>query len=716
MRLTTPEEVRAAIARHIIGDAEQGTVLGSITLHRHQSEAVIRLREIIRQHGGALLADEVGLGKTYVGLAVAAELGRPVVVAPASLRAMWRAASERTGVDLRFVSMELLGNGGTVPQTDLLIVDEAHHFRNHGTRRYARLAEACARSQVLLMSATPVQNALDDLRRLLALILGRHAFVLGNREMAALIVRRSASAFTGSGLPSVAEPVPVAIESDVDCLDALCALPPPVPLSDGDDAHALLTFGLVRQWASSRAALIAALQRRVAMARAMEDALMCGRRISRAELALWRFADGAQQLAFPELTSAFTDAGPEMLDQVRAHHDAVRALVAWLRYQADPDRVRAAQLLALAQKHRGERIVAFAEFAETIAALYRHLAPSLRAAMLTHGGGRVAGGPVSRREILRQFGSDATVPDHARIDLLLTTDVLSEGVDLQCASVAIHLDLPWNPARMEQRVGRLRRWGAVREVISVYLFTPPAPAERLLQLDRRLRAKLGEAARSVGLAGTILPGVARTTDAAVQRREHSLRVLKCWLAPQQRRNDPIAAAVQHAEPGAIACVRMRGVPSLLAVVGGHVESDPSPELLAALTGAKPARCTQADVAAAAHQVDEWMHRGALAGIVELPASSAARSRRRILRRVNSIARRARRHERAGIGPSLGAARRAATVTLPAGAERILDDLASAPLADEAWLRAITEFAAIHGRDAADGPDEVLALLLLVPAG
>lgn len=703
------------MARHVLGAAEHGNVLGSVTLHRHQCDAVIRLRELIRHHGGALLADEVGLGKTYVGLAVAADIGRPVVVAPASLRAMWRGASERTGIAVQFVSMELLGNGGTVPPTDFIIVDEAHHFRNLGTKRYARLSEACSRSRVLLLSATPVQNALDDLRRLLALILGQRAFALGDRDLAALIVRRGTAAVTGGGLPSVAEPVPVAVESDVDCLDALCALPPPVPLADGDEARALLTFGLVRQWASSRAALIAALQRRVAMARAMEDALICGRRLSRAELALWRFADGAQQLAFPELTSSLVEAQPGMLEQVRAHHDAVRALIAWLRYHPDPDRARAEQLLGIARRHPGERIVAFSEFAETIAALYRYLAPSVRAAMLTHGGGRVAGGQMSRREILRQLGPNGAVPEHSRIEMLLTTDVLSEGVDLQAASVAIHLDLPWNPARMEQRVGRLRRWGAAREVISVYLLTPPAPAEKLLQLDRRLRAKLGEAARSVGLAGTILPGVSRTADAAVQRRERTLGELERWLMPGQLATEPIAAAVQHAERGAIACVRVRGALRVIALKDGRVDPDPSAELLAQLTDARAASCSTADVADAACQISSWIDRGALADIVQLPASATARSRQRILRRVNSIAQRARRHQRAGMSASLGAARRAATVAMPAGAERVLEDLAGAPLPDEAWLRAISEFAAVHGRPTEEAPDEVLALLLLVPA-
>src|SRR6185312_16097211 len=84
-------------------------------------------------------------------------------------------------------------------------------------------------------------------------------------------------------------------------------------------------------------------------------------------------------------------------------------------------------------------------------------------AALTAHGGRVAGGRISRREVLVQFtphADGAAVPTADHIRLLIATDVLSEGLDLQRASVVVHLDLPWNPARLEQRVGRVRRLGA----------------------------------------------------------------------------------------------------------------------------------------------------------------------------------------------------------------------------------------------------------------
>ena len=713
MNQATPDEVRAAIAAHVLGATDGGETLGAVRLHRHQLDAVRRLKEIIRNHAGALLADEVGLGKTFVALAVAAEFERVVVVAPASLRSMWRAASERAGVKTRVVSMELLGHGGTVPTADFLIVDEAHHFRNDRTARYRQLAEGSARCRVLLLSATPVQNEIADLRRILALVLGRSAHAMSLEQLGALVVRRHGSAVQRALLPRVTEPVTINLTGDVDCLEQLCNLPSPLPPADGGQAHALLTLSLVRQWASSRAALLAALTRRLAMSRAMEDALASGRHPTRHELAMWRFADGAQQLAFPELGSKGEDYSPAMLDQVREHSDALRELTCWLREQPDVDAERGERIAGIARQHPWERIVAFSEFTETVTTLYRHLAPTHRVALLTHGGGRVAGGAMSRTDILRQFGSSPSVPDSERIDLLITTDVLSEGVDLQAASVVVHLDLAWNPARLEQRVGRLRRIGAPREQIAVYLFAPPAPAERLLQLDQRLRAKLGDAARSVGLAGMILPGIVTTTESAVRRRERVLREVESWLSSGATIASPVAA-VRWTTAGAIACVRCGGETLLVSLLAGAVDAHPSNELLASVARCEPAQCSNADVDSACALLLAWIERQALTAALSLPTSEVARSRRAILNRLKGIARRSRRHERGALANMLSAARDAATRRMPAGAERVLGQLACAPLADDAWLRAVGEFGSIHGRAGSREPDAILALLLLVP--
>lgn len=725
MRIASASEVRAAMSAHVLGPETQDGALGEVTLHPHQRDGVERVRRLLDLHGGALLADDVGLGKTFVALAVARGTGDVVVIAPAAVRDAWCTASLRAGVPVRFVSVEAMGRrDALVGSPDFVIVDEAHHLRTATTKRFTATGALCRCAKVLLLSATPVQNSLADLRTILSLFLGAGAHALSADELARYIVRRIASDVAQPAtlaLPRVAAARWLESVRDIDCLDRLLALPRALPPADGDDGGVLLTYTLMRQWSSSRAALRSALQRRLARAHAMEDALRAGRLPSRSELAAWCFAEGAQQLAFPELAAAsLVQNGEALLDQVRCHSTSVRELLAWLNSSPDPDAARAAELQEIMRRHAGERVVAFSEYSDTVGALYRALAPVARVAMLTHSGGRVVGGPLSRRDVLERFapGASLRIPERERIDLLLTTDVLSEGVNLQDASVVVHIDLSWNPARMEQRVGRLRRLGAARDSIGVYLFAPPAPAERLLRLEQRLRFKLGTAARAVGVAGAILPGIVVThgSDAAAPREERIGAALRRWRSGGVLPDGLVAAAARSPVTGALACIQCGEVVSLVAVVDGRVtESRAVVERL--VTGASEATLElgEADLRACRETVERWFRRRIVSDVVDLPALRVAHSRRALLRRVDTISRRAPRHSQPQLAPLMRAARSAATVALSAGAERVLDELARSQLSDEAWLHAIGEFASLHARKQSDEAPRLLALLVLRPA-
>jgi len=72
---------------------------------------------------------------------------------------------------------------------------------------------------------------------------------------------------------------------------------------------------------------------------------------------------------------------------------------------------------------------------------------------------------------------------------LLVTDVAAEGLDLQRAARVVHYDLPWTPMRLEQREGRAVRLGSHHSTVDVVRFTPPAPLERALGLERLLARK-----------------------------------------------------------------------------------------------------------------------------------------------------------------------------------------------------------------------------------
>ncbi|MFB4319952.1 helicase-related protein [Actinomadura sp. 21ATH] len=156
----------------------------------YQRDGVARVRAILRRYGGALIADEVGLGKTYIAgevarLAVAEGRGPVTVVAPASLRAMWQrrlAEWGLTGVrvlsyhQLTQLHRSVLADGHTWQRCGLLILDEAHAVRNPLTARIQALRSLLAAQpqqpappQVLVMSATPVNNTAEDLFELLVL-------------------------------------------------------------------------------------------------------------------------------------------------------------------------------------------------------------------------------------------------------------------------------------------------------------------------------------------------------------------------------------------------------------------------------------------------------------------------------------------------------------------------------------------------------------------
>ena len=272
-------EARALIAAHCLPQHDVAGELGSVRLHAHQQTAIERLRDLLREQKGALLADEAGLGKTYVAAAIMREAARPLLVIPAALRTMWRDALAAAGASATTLSYSALSRGN-VPSGDfdLLVLDEAHHARTATTQRYAAIASLASRARVLLLTATPVHNRRAELAALFALFLGARAYAMSDAAFAALIVRRERSD-VGRAIPIPDAPAPewISVSDDGSLLEELLALPPPVPPSDGGIGGALLTWSLLRQWASSRAALAGALRRRIARGVALESALSDGR-------------------------------------------------------------------------------------------------------------------------------------------------------------------------------------------------------------------------------------------------------------------------------------------------------------------------------------------------------------------------------------------------------------------------------------------------------
>jgi superfamily II DNA or RNA helicase len=592
-----PREVRRFMARAFLATPSISTEQGEIRLAPHQVEAASRLLDLLGACSGAVLADATGLGKTYVAIAIARVMGPTVVVAPAALRGMWRESLERCGVVARIDSYEALSRGPPLVSSRpaLLVLDEAHHARNPRARRYAAIADLAWGTRVLLLSATTIHNRGRDLRALVALFLGSRAFGMIDDELRGVMVQRTPRSLgsVNESLPVIGAPRWLDIPGDGDTLRTIRALPPAVPVADGGSAHALLQLGLIRAWTSSHATLRAMLKRRLRRAAALSVALDSGRLPDRRELGSWPVVDGAIQLGFPELVSGTNSVADVMATRERLdrHVDGVRLILAALDgAKGAGDEARTRLLSSIRDRHRGTPIVAFTQFADTAESMFRAVVHQGGVALVSGRGARIASGSVNVDEIVRRF--DTVEPFRTTsampLYLLIATDVLSEGLSLRRAGVIVHLDLPWTMARLEQRVGRLRRLGSRHQRIAVYAIGPPIGARELATIVRALQRKSRLASNisgteelhsSLPLFGTRL---SRATSAIARRAEPGAmeelrRALSAWEKGTNAVHDPRRPDSRHVALGLVA----KGTNHrLVAVTDNDVSARPSDVLRA----------------------------------------------------------------------------------------------------------------------------------------
>jgi superfamily II DNA/RNA helicase len=155
----------------------------------------------------------------------------------------------------------------------------------------------------------------------------------------------------------------------------------------------------------------------------------------------------------------------------------------------------------------GKKCLVFTQYMDTAEYLYRNLKEQMekqgrKISILT---GKT---PSKEREkVIMAFAPKANklqaglVPE---TDLLISTDVLSEGQNLQDANYVINYDLPWNPMRIVQRVGRVDRIGSEYETVTAAVFWPENALEDILGLMRRLEEKIAKISEVVGLESPIL--------------------------------------------------------------------------------------------------------------------------------------------------------------------------------------------------------------------
>jgi len=474
-------------------------------LAAHQSDAAARALELLRAHRGALLADDVGLGKSYVAAEVMRHFAEVDLVVPAALIGQWRETLARFGVRANLMTHDALVRDAYVaePRDRLVVVDEAHAFRNPKTLRYAALARRTAGACVLLVTATPVCNGLADLEALVRLIarddlLAREgvpsidaAFAARDRELiaavvAVLVIRRDRSVlpeelrFGELERKVVRHPVP---DLPIDALE--------FPLVD--DAAILRRF-LWRRLESSEAAFRESLERQRRFYERALAAIAAGRTLSKRDYRR-AFAqdEDFQEVLFWDLFAPKGEADPQ------AVREELRRLEALLERNAPDEKRRLLEELLTS-----EPTLIFTGSAATARDLHAHL----------RGAGLITSQERSREAVLAAFRNE-------KLDTVVSTDMAAEGLNLQRAAVVIHYDLPWNPVKLDQRNGRAHRIGQQRETVRAIYFLPENRTTGIVQTvarknRERRRALEGRAeARPTLSLPTLRPRITR--DAAVTR-------------------------------------------------------------------------------------------------------------------------------------------------------------------------------------------------------
>jgi superfamily II DNA or RNA helicase len=586
--VVTPEDVYLRTLLELYGDELFGTsetpsaVDSRVVLASFQHDGYERARAILERHHGVIYADGVGTGKTEVGLALIEEYalrqGRhALVVCPAQLRSMWQRRISEARLPAQVVSFQELTADEQLADFDrpsrrmldvakdsyrLIVVDEAHAFRNAGNTWYRAMTRLLGgeRKDVVLLTATPINNGLWDLFNLVMLF-ARHdralapigidsiralflaaganerdaealnpdrlfplADAVSVRRDRAFIVQNYPGATFADGTP-LHFPIPLLRTRRYDLDAAHPGLVDEVARAIGaltmaryrptayergvnDDAReralaGLLQSAVLKRFESCWAACLATVRRMIYVHQAFLTAWDAGqlpslaslRDVTRHEAEGTDLTSWLDEIGSDERSRPVADFEPVYREHVESDLNHLYGMESALNSLQTHDDPKLALLAEVLRETPGKAIV-FASYGETISYLDEHLDAALgtpRARVVIVGGETT---PDERTARLARLCPDTVVergyhPPDGEVDLLLSTDVVSEGQNLQQAGAVISYDMPWNPQRVVQRNGRVIRLLSPHETVSLTTMLPtPGDLEALLRLEARIQAKI----------------------------------------------------------------------------------------------------------------------------------------------------------------------------------------------------------------------------------
>jgi hypothetical protein len=600
---------------------------GLLTLTRFQKHGVWRAKHVLDELGGVIIADGVGLGKTFVAGGIMEEYRdrrqRILLIRPAALEGTWdKFLSKNFLGDVESISYEKLASDfqfegeqhhlkRPIDEYQLIVIDEAHNYRNPDARTRAGVLRSFMRGpkrDLALLTATPVNNSLYDLYHLISFFVKQDSRLIdkGIASIKALFdeanriepgelhpdklyplvdattVKRTRQFikkhYQDDKIPNadgvfvpITFPKPIA-KSVFYNLDELLpgffarfadAIMPDegdpkltmgryqvhkyllVPDPDNPTKElplvGLLRSGLLKRFESSAHAFANTCEKMAAQHVRFLEVLEQGHVIQKDFFKDWGAAEDMDE---EQLNEILNDGGyledAKFYDEESLKNDVQNDLnllnefaaeARFVKPENDP-KLKAivfeiVNILEEAQANgntaeqvkNNRKVLIFSYYKDTALWILDYLKIVLNSdPRLAEYKDRMVAtcGTPNGVDVLDSdiaswgFAPETAAPDTYRsgdkYDILIATDVLAEGVNLQQCRNIINYDLPWNPMRLIQRHGRIDRLLSNHKRVFLRTFFPDAVLDKLLQLETRVRQKLALAAASVGVASTPIQG------------------------------------------------------------------------------------------------------------------------------------------------------------------------------------------------------------------
>jgi len=559
-----------------------------------QKDAVNLALTMLEKHDGVFVSDVVGLGKSYIALAIISyyrsiKRERSLIICPASLVPMWEAYKSDFDLPFKVLSSSELFYGDkeetytlndeyAFESYDLVVIDESHNFRNKDSQKYRILQPYLLNRKVVLLTATPQNNSVWDVYHQIKLFHQEDKTTLNispnnlrtyikkyenspdkiaellqnfmirrtrqdilksprykdlhmkfpKRKLHTLEYNIAATYSSKKGEDIHQEIIELMFKQGkqdrfkYSIYDLTSFLKPEVSKRKqylglsylGEMTRGLLKVMMFKRLESSVYSFYHSISRMIErheyILKFLKRGLVVTGKLEKLQLFL-DFNDNFDEDNINTYSAEDFDKKrlEEAIEADKAILEKVLDLVRPVKEDPRLDEKIQCFIREVVEKHKTDKLLIFSEFSDTVSYIHEQIQAKYPKLVCNRISSNMYGAK-EKASIVRRFSPKSQTrgvglnEGEKEIQFLVTTDVLSEGQNLQDCHIVINYDFHWNPVRLIQRIGRVDRIGSEANNIHIYNFLPDRKIERNLGLRARVQDRINEIQAIFGSDGKIL--------------------------------------------------------------------------------------------------------------------------------------------------------------------------------------------------------------------